>query len=161
MLNEARVRAAREQDVPALLQLMRELAAFEDYLAQFGVDAAALRARAFGANAQCQVFVAEANDVLLGYAVALVIPFTYDLRPTCRLKELYLQPGQRSQGLGQKLLSSVADWALSQGAGRLQWDVLAGNDRAAAFYQRLGGCPVSKWLAYEMPEQAMQQLAVR
>lgn len=161
MLNKVCVRTAREQDIPALLELMRELAVFEDYLAQFSVDAAALRERAFGATSQCQVFVAEASGTLLGYAVALLIPFTYDLRPTCRLKELYLQPGQRSQGLGQRLLSSVANWALSQGAGRLQWDVLAGNSRAEAFYQRLGGRPVSKWLAYEMPTQAMQQLVVR
>ncbi len=161
MLNNVTHRTAREQDIPALLELMRELAAFEDYLTDFKVDAKALRERVFGPNPQCQVFVAEAGRTLLGYAVALLIPFTYDLRPTCRLKELYLQPGHRSQGLGQGLLSSVASWALSQGAGRLQWDVLADNSRAEAFYQRLGGRPVSKWLAYEMPQQAMQQLAER
>lgn len=161
MLNDTILRAARVQDIPALLELMRELAAFEDYLADFSVDAAALRERAFGDNAQCQVFVVEANGALLGYAVALLIRFTYDLSPTCRLKELYLQPGQRSLGLGQRLLSSVASWALSQGAKRLQWDVLAGNSRAEAFYQRLGGRPVSKWLAYEMSHETLQQLADR
>ncbi|UUY07229.1 GNAT family N-acetyltransferase [Pseudomonas sp. J452] len=146
-------------DIPALLVLMRELAAFEDYLMDFAVDAQALRERAFGPGAQCQVFVAESAGVPCGYAVALLIPFTYDLRPTCLLKELYLQPEQREQGLGWQLLSGVASWAIDQGAGRMKWDVLVGNSRAERFYQRLGGRPVSKWRAYEMAEPALAQLA--
>lgn len=159
MLNTPEVRAAQVTDIPALLPLMRELAAFEGYLADFAVDAQALRTRAFGPGAQCQVFVAESDGVLCGYAVALLIPFTYDLHPTCLLKDLYLQPGHRSQGLGQRLLSGVARWAMAEDAGRMKWDVLVGNDRAASFYQRLGGRPVSKWLAYEMDQPALRQLA--
>ncbi|WP_240008839.1 GNAT family N-acetyltransferase [Aquipseudomonas campi] len=123
MLNQARVRAAQVTDIPALLVLMRELAAFEDYLTDFAVDAQALCERAFGPGAQCQVFVAESVGVPCGYAVALLIPFTYDLRPTCLLKELYLQPEQREQGLGRQLLAGVASWAIDQGAGRRAHEV--------------------------------------
>ena len=88
------IRQACAADVPQLLALMRELAAFEDYLAQFAVDEQALRQRAFGPAAQCQAFIAEAEGELLGYALALLIPFTYDLRPTARLKELYVRPAR-------------------------------------------------------------------
>jgi diamine N-acetyltransferase len=153
------IRAAIETDVPALLALMRELAAFEDYLADFAVDEAALHRRAFGPAAQCRIFVAEAAGELHGYAVALLVPFTYDLRPTVRLKELYVRPNQRSRKLGQRLLAELADWAVQQGAGRLHWDVLAGNSRAETFYQRLGGRRVEKWIAYEMGDAALQALA--
>ena len=159
MLSPVRVRAAGLADVPMLLTLMRELAAFEDYLAQFAVDEQALRQRAFGPAAQCQVFVAEAEGELLGYALALLIPFTYDLQPTTRLKELYVRPTRRSSGLGRQLLVELAHWARGQGAGRLHWDVLAGNARAESFYQRLGGRPVQKWIAYEMDDAALQRLA--
>ena len=55
MLSPVRVRAACLADVPMLLKLMHELAAFEDYLAEFAVDEQALRQRAFGPSAQCQV----------------------------------------------------------------------------------------------------------
>lgn len=153
------IRQACAADVPQLLALMRELAAFEDYLAQFAVDEQALRQRAFGPAAQCQVFVAEAEGELLGYALALLIPFTYDLRPTARLKELYVRPTRRSSGLGQRLLVELARWAREQDAGRLHWDVLAGNARAESFYQRLGGHPVQKWIAYEMDDAALEMLA--
>lgn len=153
------IRQACPTDVPQLLALMRELAAFEDYLADFAVDEDALHRRAFGATAQCRIFVAEAAGELLGYAVGLSLPFTYDLRPTVRLKELYVTPSWRSQNLGQRLLAALAQWALKQGAGRLHWDVLAGNSRAEAFYQRLGGRPVEKWIAYEMDDATLQALA--
>ena len=153
------IRQACAADVPQLLALMRELTAFEDYLTQFAVDEQALRQRAFGPAAQCQAFIAEAEGELLGYALALLIPFTYDLRPTARLKELYVRPARRSSGLGRQLLVELANWAIEQGAGRLHWDVLAGNSRAESFYQRLGGRPVQKWIAYEMDDAALQRLA--
>ncbi|WP_256625639.1 GNAT family N-acetyltransferase [Pseudomonas sp. LPB0260] len=152
------MRRARPADAPQLLGLMRELAAFEDYLTSFAVDEPALKRRAFGDEAQCQIFVVEREAALLGYAVALTIPFTHDLRPTVRLKELYVKEGQRAQGLGRKLLGAVANWSLTEGAGRLHWDVLAGNRRAQAFYRRQGGRPVSKWLAYEMDDAALRLL---
>lgn len=153
------IRQACAADVPQLLALMRELAAFEDYLADFAVDEAALHRCAFGPAAQCRIFVAEATGELRGYAVALSIPFTYDLRPTVRLKELYVAPPWRSRELGRRLLAALAQWALEQGARRLHWDVLGGNLRAEDFYRRLGGRPVRKWIAYEMDDAALQALA--
>ncbi|PYC22730.1 GNAT family N-acetyltransferase [Aquipseudomonas alcaligenes] len=153
------IRTATETDVPALLALMRELAALEDYLAEFAVDEEALVQRAFGPAAQCRIFVADADGELHGYAVALLVPFTYDLRPTVRLKELYVTAHWRSQNLGRQLLGALVQWGLEQGAGRLHWDVLAGNSRAEAFYQRLGGRRVEKWIAYAMDDAALQALA--
>lgn len=152
------VREALPEDVPALLELMRALAAFEAYLDDFAVDASALLTRAFGVSAQCQVFVAEAGS-LCGYAVALSIPFTYDLRPTVRLKELYVVEERRGSGVGERLMQRVAQWAEDRGAGRLHWDVLTGNDAAERFYTRLGGRRETKWIAYEMDTSALRRLA--
>lgn len=155
----AAVRAATPDDAPALIGLMCGLAAIEAYLDNFKVDEQALLARAFGRSAQCQVFVGEWHEQVVGYAVVLEIPFTYDLRPTVLLKELYVADHCRSQGLGQALLQHVAAWAQEKGAGRLKWDVLVGNDMAIQFYERLGGVPEAKWLAYQMDSQAIENLA--
>lgn len=152
------VRAAGPDDVPALLEMMRALAAFEGYLDDFAVNAEALLVRAFGPSAQCQIFVAEAQS-LCGYAVAQCIAFTYDLRPSVRLKELYVVEAQRGNGVGKRLMQCVAQWAQAQNTGRLLWDVLAGNDAAKRFYSRLGGRREVKWVAYEMGAQALEHLA--
>ncbi|GLK88527.1 GNAT family N-acetyltransferase [Pseudomonas turukhanskensis] len=155
------VRAALPADVPALLELMRALAVFEDYIEAFRLDERELMARAFGDNPQCQLFVAAGCGKLAGYAVLLEIPFTFDLRPTLVLKELYIAEAFRGEGLGKALMQKVAQWGTARHAGRLKWDVLAGNNNAEAFYQRLGGRPDSKWRAYQMDDRALQRLADR
>lgn len=152
------IRESRPDDVPGVLDLMRALAEFEGYLGDFAVDANALLTRAFGPAAQCQMFVAE-TDAICGYAVVQSLPFTFDLRPSVRLKELYVAQGQRCNGVGEQLLRRVAQWALEQGAGRLLWDVLAGNDAAERFYSRLGGRRESQWIAYRMDDRELLRLA--
>lgn len=102
------VRSAVPADIPVLLELMRELARFEDYIEAFCVDEQQLLARAFGQAQQCEVFVAQWADQIAGYAVVLEIPFTYDLRPTLVLKELYVAAHCRSYGLGSAMLQHIA-----------------------------------------------------
>lgn len=152
-------RAALPADVPPLLELMRALAVFEDYIEAFSVDERELLARAFGPAAQCQVVAAEQGGQLAGYAVLLEIAFTFDLRPTLVLKELYVAEAYRGAGVGKALLQHCAQHAVARQAGRLKWDVLVGNKSAEAFYQRLGGKPESKWLAYQMDATALERLA--
>lgn len=155
----AEVRSARASDVAVLIELMRALAEFEGYLGEFRVNETELLVRAFGEHPQCQVFVAELDNQVVGYAVALEILFTFDLCPTALLKELYVAAPRRGAGLGRMLLQAVARWALERGAGRLKWDVLAGNAPAEAFYQQQGGRPDSKWVAYHMGRLELERLA--
>ena len=152
------VRPATPEDVPDLITLMRALAKFEDYIDDFRIDDKALLARAFGPEAQCQIFVATWDTRLSGYAVVLEIPFTYDLRPTLLLKELYISEACRGRGLGHALLRQVAITALAKGAGRIKWDVMIGNHPAEAFYQALGGHRERKWIPYQMGMLEIEQL---
>lgn len=138
---------------------MRALAEFEGYLDDFRVDENNLIARAFGPIPQCQVFVAPSSGHVTGYAVVLEIPFTYDLRPTVVLKELYIAEDSRGKGLGKSLMHAVAEWACMRGAGRLKWDVLVGNQLATRFYEQLGASRDEKWLAYQMDCHCLERLA--
>ena len=160
MLNfSSAVRLAVPEDVPGLITLMRALAKFEGYIDDFKVDDQDLLARAFGPKAQCQIFVAEWDACVSGYAVVLEIPFTYDLRPTMLLKELYVAEACRGRGLGHALMQHVASTALDKGAGRIKWDVMVGNDPAEAFYQALGGHREGKWIPYQMGSLEIEKLA--
>ena len=72
------------------------------------------RVRAFGRSPQCRITVAEdpVSKALLGYAVTVTTPFTYDLKPTVTLKELFVRKGSRSRGIGEALFRAVASQAL-------------------------------------------------
>ena len=139
---------------------MRGLAAFERYLDAFAVTRGELARRALGRTAQCRITVAEdrASKRLLGYAVTVSTPFTYDLKPTVTLKELFVRKQSRGGGVGEALVRAVACQALEAGAGRLKWDVLAGNRRAESFYRSLGGRRVRKWIPWVMDARALSRL---
>ena len=140
--------------------LMRGLAAFERYLDAFAVTGTDLARRAFGPSAQCRIIVAEdpVSSELLGYAVTVATPFTYDLKPTVTLKEFFVRKGSRSRGVGRALFRAVAVAAVEAGAGRLKWDVLAGNRRAESFYRSLGGHRVRKWIPWVMDARALARV---
>ena len=148
MSDAARVRLAVAADAEPLLALMRELARFEGYDEFFTVTAADLLARGLapGAVPQFVAFVAEQADTgLVGYAIVVEQAFTFDLRPTLVLKELYVDAGRRARGIGAALLARVLAHARARGGGRLEWRVLPGNEAAMAFYRRAGGAPDRAW----------------
>jgi len=112
------------------------------YKADFRVTTKELLARGLAASQgqEFRAFVADcAAGGLSGYAVVQEIPFTFDLRPTLVLKELFVAAADRSRGVGTALMEAVIAYARRRGCGRLRWLVLPGNDAAKRFYERFGG----------------------
>lgn len=145
------VRLARPDDAESLIVMMRALAAFEGYLPRFRVTAGDLRVRAFGPGAQCGILVAQGDDGgLAGYAVWLVQAFTYDLRPTVILKELFVDPAYRQLGIAAGLLAHLQREAECIGAGQITWLVLPSNDAAKRLYRRCGGAPDTDWEHWQL-----------
>ena len=144
------IRAAKPDDCPALLSLMQALAEFEGYADQFCVTTADLLHRGFppSGEAEFQVVVAENNDAIIGMLVYYFIPFTFDLRPTLFIKELYVDASSRSQGVGDLLFNAVVKIAKQTNCGRIKWDVLSSNDGAQRFYLRQGAQHDAKWQGY-------------
>lgn len=142
------VREAGPADAEPLLALMRELARFEGYEAHFKVTVPDLLARGLAPAGEPEfaAFVAERpGHGLLGYAVVVETPFTFDLRPTLTLKELYVRESARGTGTGGALFAQVLAHGCARGAGRLKWDVLLANEPARAFYRHAGGAPDDDW----------------
>jgi len=136
------VRLANAGDAEALLQSMERLAEFEGYKADFRVTTKELLARGLAASQgqEFRAFVADrATGGLSGYAVVQEIPFTFDLRPTLVLKELFVAAADRRRGVWTALMEAVIAYARQRGCGRLRWLVLPENDAANRFYERFGG----------------------
>jgi len=142
------IRLARADDVPQLLSLMQLLAEFEDYADQFQVTEAELQQRGFGEKPEFIALVAEQDNKLVGMLVCYLIPFTFDLRPTLFIKELYVAARYRGQNAGQQLFSAARALAEEHNCGRMKWDVLHDNTRAEQFYQQQGATADSQWKGY-------------
>jgi len=157
------IRDALPSDIPQLLRLMQALAEVEHYSTDFAVGAQDLEARGFGA--QLQFFAKLAVDtekaITVGMAVFYMVPFTYDLRPTLVLKELYVDAPYRDRRVGERLMVALAQCAQRLGCGRLRWDILHGNHSAERFYQRLGGAREDRWIAYRLDRAGIDALALK
>jgi GNAT superfamily N-acetyltransferase len=143
-----RIRPAVPADIPALLALMRELAAFEGYLDRFAVTAEEALRRGFPPEGQPEFFALVAEHPaggLVGYAAYYLLPFTYDLKPTLVLKELFVGLPGRSAGVGTALLEALRTEARQRSCGLIRWAVLPENARAKTLYRRWGGAPDAQW----------------
>ncbi len=158
--NTIQVRDALHSDIPELLRLMRSLAEFEGYAADFAVTARDLATRGFGPRPQffAKLAVDTATDIAAGMAVFYLVPFTYDLRPTLMLKELYVDERYRNRKVGERLMIALARQARRIGCGRMRWDVLNGNHQAERFYGRLGGRREDHWIAWRMDRSGIDAL---
>lgn len=139
------IRQAVAADVPQLLPLMRKLAAFEGYLDRFVVTESDLFERGFLSHKPEFTAWVAGVDGLQAYAVAYSIPFTFDLRPTVVLKELFVDEAARGQELGSQLFQAVVRYACSINARLIRWQVLPGNEAAKRFYRRQGGEMDENW----------------
>ncbi|ANM32182.1 hypothetical protein ABI59_09990 [Acidobacteria bacterium Mor1] len=126
---------------------MRGLAAFEGYLDEFRVTPADLIEHGLGDTPRFEAYVAQASasSPLAGMAVIYQIPWTYDLRPTLVLKELFVADGARGRGVGKALLRRVASRAAELDCPRVHWTVLENNSAAIRFYRELGARRDTVW----------------
>lgn len=141
------IRRALASDAPQLLSLMRGLARFEGYDDRFAVTVDALLERGFSPQRppEFTAWVADVDGTLLGYAVIYVIPYTFDLRPTVVLKELFIDSAARGQNLGHALMNAVIEHARSLNARLIRWQVLPDNTPAKNFYRQHGAAMDGDW----------------
>ncbi|MEI2296555.1 GNAT family N-acetyltransferase [Ensifer sp. MJa1] len=145
------VRPFERRDVTEVLRLMRGLAVFEGYIEKFSVTETDLINHGLGEAPRFGVLVADLDGRVVGIAVHYVIPWTYDLKPTLVLKELFVDETARSSGAGAALVAALKRHAEKIGAPRINWTVLATNEAAKRFYRREGGNHDAIWEPWTMP----------
>jgi GNAT superfamily N-acetyltransferase len=141
-------RRFEHRDIAQLLEMMRQLAIFEGYIDQFCVTAEDLQRFGLVDPPLFDAIVAydsEGDSQLFGMAVYYTIPWTFTLKPTLVLKELYIKTSQRGRGIGTALFESLTRSAQAIGAFRINWTVVQGNENAMHFYRKMGGLPDTKW----------------
>jgi GNAT superfamily N-acetyltransferase len=154
------IRKAVEADISNLLPLMRELAEFEKYAADFAVTGSVLREQGFlHSPPDFHCLIAEEGGELVGFLVYYFVIFTYRAKPNLVIKELYIAESHRSRGVGKLLMKAVAKEAAATGCGMIKWWVAKWNERGIEFYKRLGANIDSDWHEFQLSEKAFRDLA--
>lgn len=149
------IRRATRADMPAVLDLLRELATFEKLAPPDGAAYARL-VRDLGQR--FEIFVAMEGDRAVAYAMFYETYSSFAAKPRLWLEDMYVTPSHRKAGIGKALMQEVAKEALKRGCSKATWVVLDWNKEAQVMYDRLGG-QKQNWLWYEMDEAAVRRLA--
>ncbi|HUP92512.1 MAG TPA: GNAT family N-acetyltransferase [Solimonas sp.] len=139
------IRFATPADVPLILQLIQELAAYEKLSHEVVATEERLHASLFGPRPYAEALIAEEGGTGCGFALFFHNYSTFLARPGIYLEDLFVRPAARGRGLGKALLVRLAQLAIERGCGRLEWAVLDWNAPAIAFYRSLGAKSMDQW----------------
>jgi GNAT superfamily N-acetyltransferase len=123
-------------DVPAILSMIRELAAYESSVAT--TTEQDLLRDGFGQERRFHVLLARLKEEPVGFAFYAFTYSTYRGAPVLFLEDLYVRPEHRRQGIGLALMKALASEAIHRGCVRFVWEVLDWNEKAIGFYASLG-----------------------
>ena len=153
------LRPAHQDDVPLILELVRELAVYERLEHEAVATAADMHAALFGPRPAAEVLVAEHGGQAAGFALFFTSFSTFLGKPGLYLEDLFVRPAYRGLGIGRQLMVELARIALARGYGRFEWSVLDWNAPAIAFYRGLGAQPMDGWTVQRVTGAALQALA--
>ncbi|MDX2240979.1 MAG: GNAT family N-acetyltransferase [Leptolyngbyaceae cyanobacterium bins.302] len=157
--NQTKLRSATPEDTEALFQLIQALAEYEKLSHQVTGDVEQLRSHLFGARQYIDAIVAEVDGAIVGFALFFYNYSTFLTKPGIYLEDLFVLPEYRRLGLGTALLTHLAQRAVAEGCGRLEWSVLDWNAPAISFYQRMGADVLPDWRICRVTGDALTNLA--
>ena len=150
---------AAESDLPIILELIRELAEYEQLSHIVIATEQRLRESLFGPNPVAEVLLAYEGSECTGFAIFFPVYSTFLAQCGIYLEDLFVRPHLRGRGIGRALLARVAQIALERHCGRIEWGVLNWNLPSIAFYQKLGAVPMDEWTKYRLSGEALARLA--
>ena len=153
------IRAAVVEDVPVILELIRELATYERAPSEVTATEEQLVEVLFGKRPAAEVLLAFEGKAPVGFAVFFHNFSTWLGRPGLYLEDLFIKPEKRGKGYGRALLVDLAKIALERGCGRMEWAVLDWNEPAIKFYHTLGAKPMEEWTVFRLTRDGIARLA--
>ena len=75
------------------------------------------------------------------------------------LEDLFVRPQFRRNGIAKSVFRYLAQKAVAEGCGRMEWSVLNWNENAIAFYRSLGAKPMDEWTVQRLTGEALTRLA--
>jgi len=148
------IRKGTENDMPAVLNLIKELAIFENEPHAVVVSVADLVRDGFGESPLFTTFVAEDQNLIIGMAL-FYYRFSTWKGKTIHLEDLIVTESKRGTGAGFKLYTEVIKEGKRENVRRIEWNVLDWNTPAIDFYKKSGAKVVEDWRVVHMDEEGI------
>ncbi len=147
-----------ENDVPQIIVLIREFAAFENLSGYCEVTEESLRDAMFGENPCVEGLMAFNDAAPIGYALFYENFASFRGQRGFYLEDLYVKPEYRGRKIGEAFLRRLARIAASRNFRRIDFMVLVWNDAAIKFYKKLGAATDEEERHLKFTDKAFESL---
>lgn len=129
---------AGEKNVPQIVEMIREFAAFENLSDYCEVTEEKLKDAMFGANPCVEGLMAFVENAPVGYALFFENFTSFRGQRGLYLEDLYVKTDYRRLKIGEAFLRKLARIAKERKFERIDFLVLEWNEPAVKFYEKLG-----------------------
>lgn len=153
------IREARPGDEGLILQMVRDLAAYEREPDAVASTEDMIYETFFGPDPQVHCFIAEAEGAPVALAIWFLTYSTWTGRPSLYLEDLFVAEIARGQGVARALFVRLAQEAKARSCARMDWAVLDWNVDAMAFYEKMGARRQLGWQPWRLHGDALDRMA--
>lgn len=152
------IRAAKIEEAPIILQLIKDLAEYEKAPDEVIATENEIIETIFHSNPKVFCDLVEVAGEIAGMAIWFLNYSTWQGKHGIYLEDLYIRPEFRGRGYGKALLKHLAGICNERGYGRFQWWVLDWNSPAIEFYRSFGAEAMSEWTVYRVSGDPLRDL---
>lgn len=138
------IRSASENDIPQIINLIKELALYEKAPEEVINTPEQMKKDGFGDNPLFKCMVVENDIGIFGFALYYYRYSTWKGK-VLYLEDFYIKEKYRKTGIGQKLFNEVIKTAKHDNCKRICWQVLEWNEPAINFYKKYNAGFDKEW----------------
>jgi len=148
------IREGVAEDMPSVLELIKELALFEKEPEAVVLTTEDLVRDGFGVQPLFHTFIAVENEEIIGMALYYYRYSTWKGK-TIHLEDLIVKENKRGTGAGFALYKEIIIQGKRDGVKRIEWNVLNWNTNAIEFYEKSGAKVLEDWRVVHMDESGI------
>ncbi|HZH70470.1 MAG TPA: GNAT family N-acetyltransferase [Flavobacteriaceae bacterium] len=150
-----KIRKCKKDDLPQVLDLIKELAAFEKEPDAVEVTLEELEKEGFGTHPLYECIVAEIDNKVVGMALFYFRFSTWKGR-SLHLEDLIVKQNFRAKGIGNALYRAFLNYCNEKEVRRAEWVVLDWNQNAIDFYEKSGAKLLKDWYLVQMDAESIR-----
>jgi len=154
-----RIEKSAEKDVSAIVEMIREFAAFENLSDFCEVTEENLQDAMFGENSCVEGLMAFTENKPVGYALFYENFTSFRGQRGVYLEDLYVKSEFRRLKIGEAFLKKLAQIAKERNSKRIDFLVLDWNEPAIRFYKKLDAKMNSEERHFRFVDEAFEKLS--
>lgn len=156
---EFTIRKAQPGDAGLVLYFIKKLAEYEKMLDEVEATEEILHRSLFERHA-ANAIIAEEDGKAIGFALYFYNFSTFLGKPGLYIEDVFILPEYRGKGYGTQIFRHLANVALEEGCGRMEWICLDWNEPSLRFYCNMGAVPMDEWTVQRLTEDKLRDVAM-